>query len=63
MNEKLFLTANDVAEYVGISRPTAYKIMRQMNNDLKQQGYITVCGKISQAYFLKRMYADDSCTK
>ncbi len=56
MNEKNFLTASDVANYMGISVPTAYKIIRQLNNELKKEGYITIAGKISRIYFEKKIY-------
>lgn len=56
MNEKKFLTASDVATYMGISVPTAYKIIRQLNNELKKEGYITIAGKISRIYFEKKIY-------
>lgn len=51
MNQKLYLTVNDVSEYMGISIPTAYKIIRKLNDELKAQGYITVSGKINRRYF------------
>lgn len=56
MNEKYFLTANDVAAYMGISVSKAYTIIRQLNNELKKNGYITVAGKISRIYFEKKIY-------
>lgn len=56
MNEKNFLTASDVANYMGISVSTAYKIIRQLNNELKKEGYITIAGKISRIYFEKKIY-------
>ena len=56
MEGKNFLTANDVAEFMGISIPLAYKIIRQLNMDLKKQGYITVSGKISRIYFEKKVF-------
>ena len=56
MKEKNFLTANDVAEYMGISVPMAYKVIRQLNDELKAQGYITISGKVSRIYFEKKIY-------
>ena len=56
MNEKYFLNANDVAAYMGISVSKAYTIIRQLNNELKKNGYITVAGKISRIYFEKKIY-------
>lgn len=51
MTQKLYLTASDVSEYMGISIPTAYKIIKKLNDELKKQGYITVSGKINRRYF------------
>lgn len=51
MSEKNFLTAADVSEYMGISVPLAYKIIRKLNDELKAQGYITVSGKVNRRFF------------
>ena len=56
MEGKNFLTANDVAQFMGISIPMAYKIIRQLNMDLKKQGYITISGKITRIYFEKKVF-------
>lgn len=56
MEEKKFLTASDVAAFMGISVPMAYKIIRRLNDELKSNGYITVAGKVSRAFFEKKIY-------
>lgn len=56
---KNFLTADDVAEYMGVSKPMAYKIIRRLNNELKASGFITVSGKINRRYFEKRVNGFD----
>ncbi len=56
MENKRFLQAQDVAEYMGISIPTAYRIIRQLNGELAAQGYITIAGKVSRGYFEKKVY-------
>lgn len=53
--EKNFLTAADVSEYMGVSIPMAYKIIRRLNDELKAQGFITVSGRISRLYFEKKV--------
>lgn len=53
MENKRFLTANDVAEYMGISVPMAYKIIRRLNDELVAAGYIIVSGR---SYFEKKIY-------
>ena len=54
--EKRFLNASDVSEYMGISKPMAYKIIRKLNDELISQGYIIVSGKISRKYFEQKIY-------
>ena len=43
MENKRFLTANDVAEYMGISVPMAYKIIRRLNDELVAEGSSMSC--------------------
>lgn len=56
MEEKRFLTASDIAKFMGISVPTAYKIIRKLNDELKANGYITIAGKVSKTFFEKKVY-------
>ena len=42
MEQKTFMSVQDVADEIGVSKSYAYKIVRQMNEELKQMGYITV---------------------
>ena len=56
MESKRFLTAKDVAQFMGISVPMAYKIIRRLNDELTAGGYITVSGKVSRCYFEKKIY-------
>lgn len=57
METKRFLNVNDVAAYMDISVPLAYKIIRKLNDELIQQGYITIAGKVSGAYFEAKVYS------
>ena len=51
MLEKNFLNAADVSEYMNISIPMAYKIIRKLNDELKSQGFLTVSGRVNRNYF------------
>ncbi len=55
-NEKKFLTADDVADILGISKSTAYRIIKNLNDELKEKRKITVAGKISSKYFYENAY-------
>jgi len=56
MDEKRFLNVSDVAKYMNISVPLAYKIIRKLNEELNGMGYITVSGKVSRKYFEDKVY-------
>ena len=42
MNKKLMISADEVAEALGVSMSHAYKIVRLLNKDLEAKGFITV---------------------
>ena len=52
--EKKYMEPEDVAEAMGISRSYAYKIIRTLNKELKDKGFLTVSGKVNRQYFLER---------
>ena len=54
--ELKFLTASDVAEILNVSRSTAYRIIRRLNDELNKAGKITVAGKVSAKYFYENTY-------
>ena len=58
MKEKKYLKAEDVALYMDVSIPMAYKIIRRLNNELVAQGYLVVSGRVNRAYFEKKIYSD-----
>lgn len=53
---KRYLTATDVAELLDVSRSTAYRIIKRLNNELNKSGKITIAGKISAKYFYENTY-------
>ena len=50
-----FYKAADVAEILGVSQTTAYRIIRSLNQELKEQVKITIAGKISSRYFNEKV--------
>lgn len=49
MNNNYMVTAQDVVDMLGVSKGHAYKIIRQLNKELEDSGYIVVSGKIPQS--------------
>ena len=56
MEHEMFITAERVAKDFGVSRAKAYNMVRQLNEELKEQGYLTVPGRVSKQYYLERTY-------
>ena len=45
------MAASEVAKELGVSKPFAYKLIKRMNEELEQQGFITIAGKVSRKYY------------
>ncbi len=50
-----FMKVQDVADELGISKSYAYKIVQQLNEELKAEGFITISGRVNKQYFLERV--------
>lgn len=55
MQENLMMNVQDVAAALSVSVTMAYKVIRQLNKELQEQGKITVRGKVNRRYFEKKM--------
>ncbi len=53
---KIYLSANELSKLLDVSIGHAYKMIRQMNNELEKQGFLVVAGKVPTRYFEKRWY-------
>ena len=51
-----FYTAQEVATMLGVSKTSAYRVIKRLNAELEEKGYITITGKISKRYFLEKSY-------
>ena len=47
LKNDLFVTAGEVAQDLGVSEPFAYKLVRQMNEELEAKGFITIAGLVN----------------
>ncbi len=57
MSKKL-MTSAEVAEELGVSRSQSYKIVRELNQELKELGFMVVSGKVSRSYFIERFFGE-----
>ena len=51
-----FICAEEVAQELSVSKPYAYKLIRQLNEELKEKGFITISGRVNRQYFYKTLY-------
>lgn len=56
MEGAIYITAAEMAEMLGISKPYAYKLIKQMNEELDTKGFITIPGKVATKYFEEKFY-------
>jgi len=56
MKNTIFVSAKEVAEELGVSKATVYKMIRVWNEKLKEKGYTTVSGKISRKFYQEQFY-------
>ena len=50
------MDANEVAKELGVSKGQAYKLIRQLNEELRAGNFVVVVGKIPRAFWEKKFY-------
>lgn len=55
-SNNMFIHASEVSETLSVSRAYAYRIVKQLNEELSEKGYMTIDGRTSRRYFDERFY-------
>lgn len=55
MAANTFMSVDEVANELGVSKSYAYKIVQRLNNELKEKGFITISGRLNKQYFMERV--------
>ena len=55
MTNRTFMTVEEVAAELGVSKSYAYKIVKQLNEELQKLGYLKVAGRVNTNYFRKKV--------
>lgn len=50
----MLLRMAEVAQLLGVKPSRAYSIIKQLNQELTAQGYMTLSGRIEKSYLLER---------
>lgn len=56
MQTSLFYTAKEVQDMLGVSRGKAYQVVRELNMQLQEMGFIIVPGKIPKQFLHEHFY-------
>lgn len=57
MSQKRLVDADYVRESLGVSRATAYRVIRELNAELESSGVRTIPGKVNLAFFEEKYFA------
>lgn len=58
-SQKRFLSATEVVEITGLSKSASYLLIKQLNNELEEKGYLTVRGRVINTYFFERFFGKE----
>ena len=50
----------DVMEILGVGETYAYKVIKTLNKELEESGYLTVRGRVNAKYFNERYMLDNA---
>jgi hypothetical protein len=56
MKSNYMIGVDEVSKELGVSRGHAYKIIRTLNDELANKGFIVVSGKVPKAYWETKFY-------
>lgn len=48
--------AKELGEVLGVSESKGYQLIKQMNDELKEKGYLVCRGRVPRAYVEKRFF-------
>ena len=54
MDATSFMSVDEVAQTLGVSKSYAYKIVHRLNEELKAEGFLTISGRVNKQYFMER---------
>ena len=53
--EKNFMTVEEVAEELKVSKSYAYKVVWEFNAEMRELGYLTISGRVNTSFFRKKL--------
>ena len=62
VDNTIFISVKDIMKTLSVSESKAYSVVRQLNKELTEQGYMVIPGKVSRKYFEERFYGVEQDT-
>lgn len=56
MSKPIFIKADEVAKELDVSYSFACKLIRKLNKELTEKGFITIAGRVSRKYYEEKLY-------
>jgi len=56
MKTSYMIGVDEISEELGVSRGHAYKVIRDLNEELSSNGFIVVAGKVPRAFWETKFY-------
>lgn len=53
---RTFITVKEIGEVLGVQESRSYGIVRGLNKELADKGYMVIHGRVSRKYFEERSY-------
>lgn len=63
MDKTLFIKVDEVATELEVSKSYAYKLVKKLNEELSQKGFLTIGGRVSRAYYQEKIYGNCTMTE
>ena len=54
--EKTYFDVNDIMLITGVKQSKAYQIIKKLNIELREKGYIVIAGQVSKKFFYEKYY-------
>lgn len=51
-----YYTHKDIQQILQVSESKAYKVIRELNKQLEDMGYLTIRGRVSRKFFEEKFY-------
>lgn len=57
MEKKNYINAQELSNILDISVSSAYRVIRKLNEELEEKGYLVIAGRVPTKYFEQRWFS------